>query len=57
MAVSLKRSDKTGLIPIECAYGCCTEMYGKNVPHIRRSVKRSERQRLRKALDKGEYDG
>lgn len=55
MAVTLKRSNKTGLIPNECPYGCCTEMYGRNIPNIRRSVKRSDNQRFRKDLRNGSY--
>lgn len=47
MAVSLKRSE--GVCPPECKYGCCTEMYGKNVKKMRRRARRAterETQRL-----------
>lgn len=42
MSVLLKRSTSPH-IPLECIYGCCTIMYGTNVPKIRRRVKRSEK--------------
>lgn len=43
MSVLLKRSD--GALNVdECPYGCCTILYGSHVKHIRRSIKRRERQ-------------
>lgn len=41
MAVSLKRSK--GGVPGECPYGCCTDVYGRNVKHTRRRIKRAEK--------------
>ena len=43
MAVLLKRSNKN--MPMECAYRCCTEVYGKNTAKVRRRIKRAERRR------------
>lgn len=40
MAVLLKRSATTH-IPAECAFGCCTTIYGRNVARVRRSIKRA----------------
>lgn len=41
MAVLLKRSK--GGVPGECPYGCCTDVYGRNVKHTRRRIKRAEK--------------
>lgn len=51
MAITLKRSDKH--MPQECAYGCCTEVYGKSVPLIRRRVKRASKNLFRRQVREG----
>lgn len=43
MAVLLKRSNKH--MPMECRWGCCSEIYGKNTAKVRRRLKRAERRR------------
>lgn len=43
MSVLIKRSSSATSIPAECPYGCCTEVFGKNVKHVRRSAKRRDR--------------
>lgn len=48
MSVLLKRAE--GVIPNECHYGCCTELYGKNVPKYRRTAKRRSRQEFRREV-------
>lgn len=48
MAVCLKRSE--GVTPPECPYGCCTQLYGKNVRFLRRSAKRRDRQKFRRSV-------
>ncbi len=53
MATMLKRS--LGVTPPECTYGCCTQLYGKNVPLVRRSAKRREKQRFKRELRNGAY--
>lgn len=47
MSVLLKRS--SGVIRNECKYGCCTDVYGKNVKHVRRRIRRVENRRWRRA--------
>ncbi len=54
MAVLLKRS-ATPHIPAECIYGCCTTVYGKNVPKLRRTLKRADRASWKRELLKGEH--
>lgn len=51
MAVLLKRS-AVAHIPQECIYGCCTTVYGTNVPKIRRRVKRSEKRAWQRDVKK-----
>ena len=48
MAVLLKRS--TGGVPPECPYGCCTEVYGRNVVKVRRRMKRASEREWRRTL-------
>lgn len=48
MSVILKRSESLH-IPRECPYGCCTVLYGKSVPIIRRRAKRAEKQAWKRA--------
>jgi hypothetical protein len=51
MAVLIKRS-KSSHIPQECIGGCCTVVYGRNVPKLRRSIKRSENAAWKRELVK-----
>lgn len=51
MSVIIKRSDKTGAIPNECPYGCCTTIYGKNTKRVRRNIKRRERNQWKKIME------
>lgn len=51
MSVIIKRS-KNSHIPNECEYGCCTTVFGKNVPKIRRSIKRAEKAAWKRELVK-----
>lgn len=53
MATMLKRS--LGVTPPECIYGCCTQLYGKHVPHVRRSAKRREKQQFNRDLRNNTY--
>lgn len=49
MAIIIKRSEMGG-IRNECVYGCCTDVYGKNVPKVRRRLKRRGEQLWRRDL-------
>lgn len=51
MSVMMKRSEKNKAFPLECPYGCCTPVYGKNVKNVRRSVKRSEKQKWKREVN------
>lgn len=53
MAVSMKRSD--GICPPECEYGCCTEIYGKNVKAVRRRIRKRARQEARRVIAQEDY--
>mgnify|MGYP000863220247 CR=1 FL=1 len=53
MSVMLKRSSKLKAIPQECEYGCCTTVYGRNVPRIRRQVRSSEKSSLQAEVRSG----
>lgn len=48
MSVTLKRSE--GVTPPECPYGCCTDLYGKNVKNVRRIAKRRSERKWKKEL-------
>lgn len=48
MSVMMKRSEKNDAFPLECQYGCCTTVYGKNVKKVRRTIKRSEKQKWKR---------
>lgn len=41
----------------ECAYGCCTPVHGKNVRHIRRSLKHRERADVRREIANARNEG
>lgn len=51
MSVMMKRSEKNHAFPLECQYGCCTPVYGKNVKHVRRQIKRSEKQKWKREVN------
>lgn len=53
MAVVLKRSEKH--MPQECRYGCCTEVYGKNVKRIRRRIKHGGKSLFKREVREGAY--
>lgn len=55
MAVSLKRSTPDMCILNECEYGCCTDVYGKNVRRIRRQVRRVGERNFRRELRNGQF--
>ena len=53
MSVVLKRSEKH--MPQECRYGCCTEVYGKNVKLFRRRIKHSGKNSFKREVREGAY--
>lgn len=55
MSIVLKRSQEQ-FCPPECVYGCCTEVYGKNVKFLRRQAKRASNQKFRRQLRDGDMD-
>lgn len=50
MSVLLKRSTEVMSILPECAYRCCSEVYGKNVKIMRRQLKRKDRNNWKKEV-------
>lgn len=56
MSVMLKRSSKVKAIPHECEYGCCTTVYGKNVPNVRRQVRSREKLHVNGEIREGLED-
>lgn len=47
MSVLIKRS-VSSIGVAECPYGCCTPIYGKSTKRMRRLIKRSEQNKVRK---------